>query len=169
MSTLSALINDDEETARPKVAAEPMDTTAPAAPAKPSTPPRTPYEVALLGKDGNDPLPATSLSIRLDRMMSSYANLLGDILPEAGPVNPQPVDVKTAAKFNINTFRDAAAELTNEFTKTATKWQLRHPDEAYADEAKDLKKAIERQKLLLKRAGERCTSEANRASKPRRQ
>uniref|UniRef100_A0A7E4VYJ4 KxDL domain-containing protein n=1 Tax=Panagrellus redivivus TaxID=6233 RepID=A0A7E4VYJ4_PANRE len=98
------------------------------------------------------PLPATPLSTKLERFTNCCDNLMGSLSPSGSALQPSQREVDTSAKFEAGEFTKVATDLSNEFTRTATRWQMRHPQEAFAAEAKELKKDIARQKTLLRKA-----------------
>uniref|UniRef100_A0A914YFJ2 Uncharacterized protein n=1 Tax=Panagrolaimus superbus TaxID=310955 RepID=A0A914YFJ2_9BILA len=85
-----------------------------------------------------------------DRLYQSFNNLILDFFPEPRLAVPPQGDIKESAEFNVKTFRDACQELTAELTRSAVEWQLVNPQEYYADEIKDLEKAISRQTEIQK-------------------
>uniref|UniRef100_A0AC35GTL8 Uncharacterized protein n=1 Tax=Panagrolaimus sp. PS1159 TaxID=55785 RepID=A0AC35GTL8_9BILA len=113
--------------------------------------PQSELDIAINGINGYDPLPAAPLMLCVDLLYQSYNNLILDFFPEFGIALPPQSDIKESAEFNVKSFRDACQELTAEFTRSAVEWQLINPKEYYADEIKDLEKAIARQTEIQKR------------------
>uniref|UniRef100_A0A914QJY0 Uncharacterized protein n=1 Tax=Panagrolaimus davidi TaxID=227884 RepID=A0A914QJY0_9BILA len=99
----------------------------------------------------------------VDRLYQSYNNLILDFFPESGIALPPQSDIKESAEFNVKSFRDACQELTAEFTRSAVEWQLINPQEYYADEIKDLEKAIARQTEIQKRVEGKINNEINKS------
>lgn len=65
----------------------------------------TPYDEALYGKNGKDPLPATTVMICVDRLYQSYNNLVTDYLPNPSYAMPQKADIKEIAEFDVKMVR----------------------------------------------------------------
>ncbi|KAE9547479.1 hypothetical protein FO519_009311 [Halicephalobus sp. NKZ332] len=161
MSTLSDLIEqDDSDSSVLQQNPERMETDT--GPLEGETFVQTPLEEALLGENGQDPLPASTLMICVDRLYQSFTNLITDYFPYPSIAMPQYSDIKELAEHDVKTFKEACNELTAEFTKTATEWQLVSPEEAYEDEARDLEKAIKRQEELQRRIEERLKTESDK-------
>ena len=114
MSTLSDLIAADDspepqtsaDSSFPQYPPDEQSYPVPESPNEIESPPKvfTEVDIALNGENG-DPLPATELMLCVDRLYSSFNNLILDFMPEPGITAPQAVDIRESAEFNVKTVR----------------------------------------------------------------
>lgn len=102
MSTLSDLIEqDDSDSPVPQQNTEKMETDTGIVEGETFV--QTPLEEALLGENGQDSLPASTLMICVDRLYQSFTNLVTDYFPHPSIAMPQYSDIKELAEHDVKT------------------------------------------------------------------
>ncbi|CAI5450093.1 unnamed protein product [Caenorhabditis angaria] len=116
---------------------------------------RKPEAEAPDAEEEEEPLERTLLGDGIDSLMMHWCQLLTNVSVRA-PVPPPSTlgHVKEVAEVCSKHFRDACVDVTNEFYRLGTQWEIENHEEHFKNEERDLDAAILRQNALLKKARE---------------
>uniref|UniRef100_A0A1I8A9V0 Mediator of RNA polymerase II transcription subunit 21 n=1 Tax=Steinernema glaseri TaxID=37863 RepID=A0A1I8A9V0_9BILA len=135
MSTLEALLVDDDDDSQQKSQGRPQ-------------PEEKPDPLANIAQDLRK-APKSQLGDKIDNLMMSFVQFLelNNAIP--GRTGPTPEHIKETAEFGIKDLLCAATSVSAEFVRIGAQFQVENPDDATDERIKELDTTIKQQEERL--------------------